>query len=68
MRSVRRVTNYTFQTWKDLFTPLTNAGIPLYTTMGNHELFSEHQAGFFLANQQQFQSDFSSNPGNGPAG
>jgi hypothetical protein len=60
--------NFTFQAWKALFTPLANTGIPLYTTMGNHELFREHQSGFFLANQQQFQTDFSSNPSNGPAG
>jgi hypothetical protein len=61
--------DYTFQTWKDLFAPLTNAGITLYTTVGNHELYHEHsELGFFLANQQEFQNVFSENPGNGPPG
>jgi len=60
---------YQFQAFKDLFAPLTNAGIPLYTAMGNHELYNEHSSnGFFLANQQQFQQVFSENPGNGPPG
>ena len=27
---------YIFQTFKDLFDPLTKAGIPLYTAIGNH--------------------------------
>jgi len=61
-------TSYTYQAWEDLFAPLTNAGIPLYTALGNHELYREHQSGFFLANQQTFQSTFASNPDNGPAG
>lgn len=61
--------DYTFQTWKDLFAPLTNAGVTLYTTVGNHELYHEHsELGFFLANQQAFQNVFSENPGNGPPG
>jgi hypothetical protein len=60
---------YTFQAFKALFAPLTGAGIPLYAMVGNHELYHEHSAeGFKLANQQQFQSDFSENPANGPAG
>jgi Calcineurin-like phosphoesterase len=60
---------YVFQTFKDLFAPLTSAGIPLYTAIGNHELYSEHSAlGFFLANQQQYQQTFSENPANGPPG
>jgi len=61
-------TSYTYQAWEDLFAPLTNAGIPLYTALGNHELYREHQSGFFLANQQTYQSTFASNPDNGPAG
>jgi len=61
--------DYTFQAFKDLFAPLTSNGIPLYTVMGNHELYYEHSdSGFILANQQQFQLVFSENPSNGPAG
>jgi len=61
--------SYTFQAWKDLFTPLTNNGVTLYTTVGNHELYHEHSDyGFLLVNQQAFQSTFPENPTNGPAG
>jgi hypothetical protein len=61
--------SYTFQAWKDLFTPLTGSGIPLYTAVGNHELYHQHSdSGFLLVNQQQFQTVFSENPANGPAG
>ncbi|MEI7982111.1 MAG: metallophosphoesterase [Bacteroidota bacterium] len=61
--------HYTFQEFKDLFAKLTNKGIPLYTAMGNHELYHEHASyGYFLVNQQQFQSTFSENPSNGPTG
>jgi len=60
---------YTFQTWKDLFAPLTSAGIALYTAIGNHELYYQHSdLGFFLGNQQEYQKVFSENPGNGPPG
>lgn len=60
--------DFTFQAWKDLFTPL-GSGIPLYTAMGNHELYHEHASlGCWLVNQQAFQSVFSGNPANGPAG
>ena len=59
---------YTFQAWKDLFAPL-GKGIPLYTAIGNHELYHEHASlGFWLVNQQEFQSVFAENPDNGPAG
>ena len=62
-------TGYTFQTWKDLFAPLTNSGIKLYTALGNHELYHQHASnGFKIANQQKFQEIFSDNPSNGPAG
>jgi len=62
-------TGYTFQTWKNMFLSLTDNGIALYTTMGNHELYHQHSSnGFLLVNQQQFQSDFSENPTNGPPG
>jgi len=61
--------SYTFQTWKDLFTPLTSAGITLYTAIGNHELYHEHSAeGFILKNQEEYQKVFKENPGNGPSG
>jgi hypothetical protein len=60
---------YVFQTFKDLFAPLTNAGIPLYTAIGNHELYLEHSDdGFWLTNQEKYQQVFAENPANGPAG
>ena len=60
---------YTFQAFKDLFKDLTSAGIPLYTAIGNHELYYEHSDnGFLLGNQQQYQQVFTENPGNGPPG
>ena len=60
---------YTFQEFKNLFSMLTNKGIKLYTAIGNHELYHEHASyGYFLVNQQQFQSTFSENPANGPSG
>jgi hypothetical protein len=56
---------YTFEHFKDLLAGLTSTGIPLYTLMGNHELYHEHSRyGFLLVNQQQFQSVFSENPSN----
>ena len=61
--------SYTFQAFKDLFAPITSQGIPLYTVVGNHELYYQHsESGFMLGNQQQFQAVFSENPSNGPAG
>lgn len=61
--------SYTFQAWKDLFLPMTGNGIPLYTVLGNHELYLESSAsGFNFGNQQAFQQVFSGNPANGPAG
>jgi hypothetical protein len=60
---------YQFQQFKEMFAPLTNNGISLYTAVGNHELYNQHSAlGFKIANQQAFQSTFSENPANGPAG
>ena len=60
--------SYTFQAWKDLFAPF-GSGIPLYTAIGNHELYHEHASyGFLLVNQQEYQNVFSENPTNGPAG
>jgi hypothetical protein len=60
---------YKFQEFKDLFAPLTSNGISLYTAMGNHELYNQHAGlGYKIANQHAFQSTFSENPSNGPAG
>lgn len=59
---------YTFQAFRDVMAPLTKAGIPVYTTMGNHELYDTHPGTFVLANQTEFQSVFKDNPGNGPPG
>jgi len=61
-------TAYTFQTWKDLFAPLTSAGITLCTAIGNHELYHEHAGLFLLENQIQYQKVFTENPENGPPG
>ena len=59
--------NYTFQKWKDLFKPLTDDGIALYTAIGNHELYYQHSDnGFILENQKEFQKVFTENPDNGP--
>ncbi len=61
--------SYTFQAWKDLFLPLINRGIALYTAVGNHELYHEHSSyGFLKVNQVAFQNSFTENPANGPAG
>lgn len=66
---------YNFKKFKDALKPLTDAGIKLYTVMGNHELYREGGTAegelvgdFFLANQQEFQKEFTDNPSNGPAG
>jgi hypothetical protein len=60
---------YTFQAWKNLFAPLADSGIALYTAIGNHELYHKHAAyGYLLVNQQHYQSVFSESPVNGPAG
>ncbi len=66
-------TGYTFKMWKDLFKDLTNAGIPLYTAIGNHELYRHDDSipsntGFFLENQEEYKKVFSENPHNGPQG
>ncbi len=59
---------YTFQTWKDLFAPL-GSDIPLYTAIGNHELYHHHASyGYLLVNQKEYQNVFSESPSNGPAG
>ncbi len=60
--------SFTFQAWKDLFAPL-GSRIPLYTVIGNHELYHQHASyGFLLVNQQEYQKVFSENPTNGPTG
>jgi hypothetical protein len=57
-----------FADFQKIMQPLTKAGIKLYTTLGNHELYSEGVSGFLFLNQRQFQLYFTGNPINGPAG
>ena len=61
---------WTFDTWMGVMKPLTDAGIPIYTTLGNHELYQHPDTAwsFNLVNQQQFQQTFTTNPSNGPPG
>jgi len=66
---------YNFKKFKDALKPLTDAHIKLYTVMGNHELYREGgkengeiTGDFFLANQHEFQKEFTDNPSNGPKG
>jgi hypothetical protein len=61
---------WTFDTWIGVMKPLTDAGIPIYTTLGNHELYQHPDTAwsFNLENQQQFQQTFTTNPSNGPPG
>ncbi len=56
-------TTYLFQTWQNVMAQLK---MPVYTVLGNHELYTEGQNGFLLANQTAYQAAFSSNPDNGP--
>jgi hypothetical protein len=63
--------DYTFEAFKTAMKRLTDAGITLYTAMGNHELYvkgATDDQGFVLANQIAFQAVFVSNPNNGPPG
>lgn len=61
--------SYQFQDFKALFKPITDQGIPLYTAIGNHELYHRHSSyGFLKVNQVQYQAAFSENPSNGPKG
>jgi Calcineurin-like phosphoesterase len=60
---------YTFEAFKSVMAPLTDAGIALYTALGNRELFNPATPTddtFYLANQTAYQAAFSSNPANGP--
>jgi len=64
---------YNFQAFKDVMAPLINAGIQLYTVVGNRELYNPTlnplaPSTFYLANQQVYQRTFYENPGNGPSG
>ena len=60
---------YLFDTFKHLFDTLTKQGIPLFTAIGNHELYHQHSSyGFLKTNQEAYQTTFSENPDNGPAG
>jgi hypothetical protein len=56
--------------FKSVMQPLTDAGIKLYTALGNHELFTQQslQGQLFLASQTAYQQAFTDNPNNGPAG
>ena len=58
--------SYTFVAWKNLFDTLRENGIPLYTAIGNHELYHQHASyGYLLVNQKEYQNVFSGNPSNG---
>ncbi len=59
---------YSYQAFKDVMAPLTAAGIPVYTAMGNHELYDTQGGTLILANQTEYQATFTGNPSNGPAG
>ncbi|MCX5891353.1 MAG: metallophosphoesterase [Deltaproteobacteria bacterium] len=56
---------YNFQTFKNI---MTSTGIPLYTVLGNHELYNQVSDAFVLANQTAYQQVFTGNPANGPSG
>lgn len=60
---------YTFQAFKDAMAPLSNAGIPWYTVMGNHEICgtSDNATIYHLASQRAYQKAFTNNPANGPS-
>ncbi len=58
-----------FQAFKNCMKPLTDAGIKLYVTLGNHELYKDGVYDyFFLENQRQYQQAFAYLPANGPPG
>ncbi len=57
---------YNFKKFKDAMKSLTDAGIKLYTVLGNHELYREGAQGFVHDNQKEFQKEFTDNPANGP--
>jgi hypothetical protein len=66
---------YNFLAFKGVMAPLTNAGIKLYTALGNRELFNPFLKPlvnppneFYLANQHIYQRAFTENPANGPSG
>jgi len=64
---------YNFEAFKGVMAPLTDAEIPVYTALGNRELFNPTfnplaLDTFYLANQQQYQLAFNGNPTNGPPG
>jgi hypothetical protein len=59
---------YNFQKFKDAMKPLTDAGIKLYTVVGNHELYGLKRDLFVFDNQKEYQKVFTDNPGNGPPG
>ena len=69
LTGVNRNGSNNFQAFKNTMKPLTDAGIKLYVTVGNHELYKEGSNGFFfLENQRQYQQAFANLPANGPPG
>ncbi len=59
-----------FEAFKSAMGPLTTAGIPFYTALGNRELFNPTSLTddtFYLANQTAYQAAFTGNPTNGPS-
>ena len=65
---------YTFQQFKDAMKQVTDAGIKLYVTVGNHEMYHETDPmppspiPYYLVNQQQYQQVFNDMPPKGPPG
>ena len=62
---------YNFEAFKTVMAPLTNAGIPFYTAIGNRELYNPQNPlddTFYLANQTAYQGAFTGNPTHGPPG
>ena len=57
---------YTFEAFKGVMAPLTDASIKLYTALGNRELLNTSDlTKIYFANQQQYQLAFTDNPANG---
>ncbi|MGA2402290.1 MAG: metallophosphoesterase [Syntrophobacteraceae bacterium] len=54
------------QGWNSVMDTLRNAGIPVYTIIGNHELLDDK--GVSVQQQKDYQSVFSNLPQNGPPG
>jgi len=65
---------YTYQQFRDAMKQVTDAGIKLYVTLGNHEMYHETNPmppapfPYYLVDQQQYQLVFNDMPQNGPPG